>query len=431
MAGGKDQKDANAMIRETQAKTAAGTEALQTRNNADLDKSQGRSDDLYSSLRGGYGALASGGGTANNAASGAFGATIRPSGGGGAPATPAGPPDAAHGGRNALMDESLGGLREFSKTGGWDDATRASMNENIAGFKEMGKTGGINDADAARMRGGGVYDEFAKTGGLSDADRSNIRTRATSTIPSMFGSMRNEANRAAAVQGGYGPGKSALMSRLGRQQAGAGADAALNAELGITDRVTQGRLAGAGGMAESEGALQSLRTGNQLAGLRGATDTESNMVNSINAGRQFGIGGVGGQGEADRSAAMGARSTDLQERSLNQSAGAAAQSQANWEKAFAADQQNRGLEGLSSLYGGQGSGEYNLNKQYGLDTIGQQSGMGISGGSALKTGNKSWTDYAAPIAGAVAGGLTGGLSSVALGALKRKPQGGPVPMGAG
>lgn len=408
MAGGKDQKDANAMIRQTQAKTNAGSDALQTRNNSDLDEAKQRATDLYGTLRNSYGSLASGAvppGAAPSAVGNAGGG-----GGGGAPA-PAALPDSARGGRNALMEESLGGYRDFAKTGGWDANRTASMDQNIAGLKSIGQTGGINDADAARMRGGGVYDEYAKTGGLSDADRSNIRTRATSTIPSMFGSLKNEANRAATVQGGYGPGRSALMSRFGRQQAGAGADAALNAELGIADRVNSGRLAGAGGMAQSEGALQSLRTGNQLAGLRGASDVESGMVNSVNQGKMFGTQGVAGQGEADRAAAMGARDADLRERSLGMAGSAQAQSQANWERAFAADQQNRGLEGLSSLYGGQGSGEYNFNKGYGLDTVGQQSGMGLAAGSQLKSGNKSWMDYAAPIMGAAAGGLTGGLSS--------------------
>lgn len=420
MAGGKSQRDANNMLRDQAKKSEDAQNTFTARNTADENESKAHASDLYSTLTGKYKSLAGGQGANPNTgvptlnSAGAPGSPAAPGGGGGGGGfsnvptnnTVGGAPtagDLAHGGRSALMDESLKGYRDFADTGGWDPARRASMDQNIQGFKDFGKTGGIDAAGEARMRGGGVYDEFAKTGGLNDADKANIRARGNSVIPSMYGSMKDEANRMGAVQGGYGPGQSALMSRLGRQQAGAAQDAALNSELGITSQVNSGRLAGAGGMAQSEGALQGLKTGNQLAGMRGAADTEANMVNSINSGRQFGLGGIGQQGESDRSAAMNARETDLHAASVGQQGSALANQQANWEKAFAADQEHYGMEGLASLYGGQGSGEYNLNKQFQL-----QNNQGYNDradmASKLKTGNANWVkDYVAPLISSIRG----------------------------
>lgn len=435
MAGGKDQKDANAMLRQQQARSNAGTDAFSAQNLQDQEAARQRSGDLYNSLRAGYGNLAgqkiqTAGGPAGAIQSATVGGAIAPAarpgigGGGGEANPPPGKSNLPNEDRNALMEESLGGFREFSKTGGWDPNRVASMDQNIAGLKEFGKTGGLDAEAIQRMRGNGVYDEFAKTGGLSEQDRTNMRTRANSVIPSMFGSMRDQAARQGAVQGGYGPGQMALMSRLGRNQAGAAADTALNTELGITGAVNQGRQWGAGGMTSAEGQLQGLRTGNQLAGMTGAADVESGMVNSIAQGRMAGFGGISQQGQSDRQAQMDAARSRADIAHQNQMAGIAgssvSNSQANFERQFAADQEWRGLSGLESLYGGAGSGEYNQQRALDLQNRGMGVSQGMEGATALKTGNKSWADYAAPIAGAVAGGLTGGASIVATQALKKK-----------
>jgi hypothetical protein len=179
---------------------------------------------------------------------------------------------------NKAIDDSEASYRNFISSGGWDPNRVASMDQNIQGLKDFGKTGGLSDADVSRMQGGGVYDEFAKTGGLSAGDRANIRSRATSTIPQFYQNMKDQANAQAATQGGYGPGQSALMARFGRGQAAAGADASLNAELGITDKVNAGRLSGAAGMASTGKDIASLRTGNQLAGLTGAGGLEQGLL---------------------------------------------------------------------------------------------------------------------------------------------------------
>ena len=94
------------------------------------------------------------------------------------------------------------------------------------------------------------YEEFAKTGGISDADRANIRSRGAETGSAIFGNLRNEIARRGAVTGGYNPGGSASMARLAREQGIAAGKGARDTEMGISDAVRQGKLAGLGGMKE-------------------------------------------------------------------------------------------------------------------------------------------------------------------------------------
>ena len=145
---------------------------------------------------------------------------------------------------DAMFNRMQGNLAEIGETGGWDAGRKASMDQNIQGFEDIARTGGVDDAGQARMRGGGVYDEFAKTGGLGEMDRTRMRARGNSTIPAFYDAAKQEASRGAAVQGGYGPGQSALLGRMAREQSGAAATAARDTELGITDAVNKGTLSG-------------------------------------------------------------------------------------------------------------------------------------------------------------------------------------------
>jgi hypothetical protein len=159
---------------------------------------------------------------------------------------------------------------DVNRSQGQANAQYGGLNE---GYKSLMNPAA---ADPRLEQSGGVYKDFATTGGISDADRANIRARGTSTIPAFFDVAKNEANRARAVQGGYGPGTSGLMARFGRSQAAAGADAALNTELGISDRVSQGRQWGATGLenqARGDQTLNMQRTSLGLAGRQGLYDT--------------------------------------------------------------------------------------------------------------------------------------------------------------
>lgn len=97
------------------------------------------------------------------------------------------------------------------------------------------------------------FEEFANTGGYSPGDKANIRSRATSVIPSIYDNLNREVDRAGLVNGRMGPGSMALKAKLARQSAGDASRAALDAEVGIKDRVNEGRMFGATGIAGIEG----------------------------------------------------------------------------------------------------------------------------------------------------------------------------------
>jgi len=360
MGGGQNQKDANAMMSSGGAWETKQRDDAEARNQADIASAKAHGDDLYSTLRTAYGSLASG------AAGGSGGG----GGGGGAPAGPY---------NGSTTDPRFGTVEsdfnKYRETGGLDPTKQAGVEDSIAKLKGLG----YDQTTIDRMRGGGVYDEFAKTGGYTDQQKTDLRARATSAIPSMYGRMRDEANRASAVQGGYGPGKMALMARMSREGAGAMADASRNAEIDIGERVNANRLAGAGGMASSEGNLASLR-GQTLQSAMGG---EMGLAESIRSGKQYGTSGIANLAENDRSYAA-------------QRADAAAAG-GRFSASMDLQRMGMGLEGLQSLYSGGGAGEYNTANDYDLQNrFGSNSSL-ANFGSGMKGGNKSidWGKIAA------------------------------------
>lgn len=378
MGGGQDQKKANQMVSQQGREEQDAYTRANDRNQTDLSEAKDRQNQLWDPIKSGYQNIY------NQASSNdylpsiyaQFGGGASGSGGGGGGGGFAPPPD------SRLTDVSKF-YEDYMKTGGWDPSNVTSINDNIAKLKSLGY-----DPDTVnRLRGGGVFDEFSKTGGYSDNDLANIRARGTSTIPAFYAQAKADANRARAVQGGYGPGQSALMARFGRSQAAAGADAALNTELGIKSNVNQGRQWGASGMSGAEAALSDLR----LQSLSGASGIEKGLVESQRAGKEFGAQNLEQRAEADRAAAQAASSA------------AAGRSDAltRWALQFQADQEQAGLEGMKSLYGATPN-EYLAYKDFDLANRGQYAqGTGSAAGT-LKSGNKSWTDWIEPVAGAAA-----------------------------
>lgn len=194
---------------------------------------------------------------------------------------------------NPLRNELLSGYRNLSYSPvSAERVSTENFKPSFEGFNEMGRTGGLNDEAIQRMRGMGGFDEYAKTGGYSDADRANIRSRALSPIGSFASSARDELARRRSVQGGYSPGFDASSRAIRRDASRGIADASLNAELGIMDRVNEGRRWGIGGLTDAEGRLQTLKTGNQLAGWQGSLGAATGMadVETGNANRALNAG---------------------------------------------------------------------------------------------------------------------------------------------
>ncbi len=387
MGGGGEKKRTNAML-DTQNRQAQGEHnEYMGAVSSGLKGSQARASDMYNSMYGGLDRFTSGGGDYDPTKYGSLN-DFTDAGGGGGGSDPGGVGAAGAdprfgeaessyrnfmggGGVNTgMFDRMQGNLAEIGETGGWDAARRASMDQNIQGFKDIAKSGGVDAEGQARMRGSGVFDEFARTGGLSDIDRSRLRARGTSTVPAFYDAARQEAARGASVQGGYGPGQSALLGRMSREGAAEAAKAARETELGISDQVMQGRQWGGQNIASSEGALQGLLSSNRLAGLTGASTTEANMLNSIagnrtsaagtGAGNEVGMQGViqkgkmfgtqGLEGMAESAADRAARASAA---SGAASALSAAQKAANakWQAEFDRGGRQYGIEGMNSLYG--------------------------------------------------------------------------------
>lgn len=184
------------------------------------------------------------------------------------------------------------GYTKLASDGGYDPARRSSIMENVGGFKELGRTGGLDDNATSRMRGLGVADEFAVNGGYSDSDRANIRSKALSPISSYASTTNDELARRRSVQGGFGPGFDSASRAIRRDTSRAIADTSLNTELDIKDRVNSGRQWGSSQVAGNEGNLQTLRTGNMFRGLQGANDAEMGLQEGINRGTVTGLGGM-------------------------------------------------------------------------------------------------------------------------------------------
>lgn len=157
---------------------------------------------------------------------------------------------------------------------------------DLSTAKRFADTGGLEDADLERMRGLGVYDEFARTGGFSDTDTANIRAKALSPIGAFAQNERNELATRRNVQGGYSPGFDASQRALKRDTARNIASTSLDAELGISDRVREGRQWGASNAASSEMGIEQLRTSNQLEGSRQVAQIQQAMAQGVLGAQQ-------------------------------------------------------------------------------------------------------------------------------------------------
>lgn len=170
------------------------------------------------------------------------------------------------------------------------DPGKLDLGQGRQRYQNFIDTGGVDigamRAGQDKLGGGGVFEEFAKTGGLDEGARANIRQRATSVIPGFYQRMRDESERLGSVQGGYGPGRMALASRLARGEAAGAQDAALNAELGINQQVMEGRRFGAEG----------IQRHGQLLNASEQTAQETSQ-----RGKMFGTEGWAGSEESEQS----------------------------------------------------------------------------------------------------------------------------------
>jgi hypothetical protein len=165
------------------------------------------------------------------------------------------------------------------------------------------------------------------------------------------------------------------------------ADASLNAEMGINDRVREGRMAGAAGMSGAEGALQNQR----MQSITGAAGMDTQLEGNIFDRNRYGQEGLLNRAESDRGAAMSAASAN----SAND----------RWNQQFQFGKQMAGLEGMHSLYDSS-EGGYGRGLDYDLSNRGVN--QGSQGGNIDRrmqnNPQTSWKDYIGAGAG-IAGGF--------------------------
>lgn len=170
----------------------------------------------------------------------------------------------------------------------------------------------------------GGYREFSQTGGYSPEDIANMRSRGVSPVRAAYANAEREVNRQRSLQGGYSPNMTASLAKMAREQSQGMSDALQNTELGVQNAIRQGRLAGLGGMSQTElanndinarvgmfNASQQSRANelNQMLpyeALRGMTSLYgtspgmasifgNQLLSSIGQGGQFGQGIIGSQ----------------------------------------------------------------------------------------------------------------------------------------
>lgn len=263
------------------------------------------------------------------------------------------------------VDASIRDLRGFSSSGGYDPSRLGQIYndvDNLRNFESIDqpRLGQLRDQqnrlvnlDTSEARGDRdrmrlldpQFQDWADTGGYTEADKTNIRNRATSTIPSLYSGVRDEIARRNAMSGGYSPGYSASVRAISRDSARGTAEAAREAELGISDRVRSGRQYGLTGLATNRAATTDASTnilnqerqgleagtrlgqdldlalaGNRLRGLESGVEASSRLEADMANNRIRGAESSGnlslnaGTAEADRrlSALAGRRDTELE-----------------------------------------------------------------------------------------------------------------------
>ena len=122
------------------------------------------------------------------------------------------------------------------------------------------------------------YQQFAQTGGYSPTDIQELRARGTSPIRAAYGNTMMELDRARSLGGGYSPGYTAALSRAQTELPGQMADAMTGVNAKLAEDIRQGQLSGLGGMAgigSEMGGLSSAEAGRQLQA--GLANQEANL----------------------------------------------------------------------------------------------------------------------------------------------------------
>ena len=270
-------------------------------------------------------------------------------------------------------------------------------------FRRFADSGGVEEN---RLRVAHPYfREFAETGGYSDQDKRNIRSRATSPISSIYSGIRDDSARRGVVQGGYGPGRSALTSRLARDEAGAVGSTSLNAELGIMDRVHAGKQFGSGSLDRSEGNIQNTLQRGRMFGSSGLQSNEhlAAQISNANQARAAAIA----QGNVQLASSI--------DREILQLHAQLEVSNANRGAGIETGNVNRQF-GQDTTVAGMSQGQFNADRSYNFnlqDQLQNSQGQGYNAGATTvdqrmqNNPQRDWIGTGLQLAGAAGGAISG------------------------
>lgn len=389
--------------------------AFASRNDAQTGVDQQHANDLYGSISSGYQSLLNPDGTVTSNIEGRtpFGQGGYNAGGGGGGGIGVGGPGIYSEASDPRFGQATSGYNSFMNSlGGFDPTQAGNINTAIADFQDISRTGGVSDRNIQGIEGDGVFREFAQTGGYNDNDLANIRSRGTSVIPAMFGQIRQQSDQARSIQGGYGPGASALQGRLARQQASAVSDAALNTELGIKDKVNTGRQWGANSLSAADLALSQEQSYNRLAADTGSSQAALGLGTAEQQGRMFGTQGLAQMAEAARADATQRAGIGASSSAANASIQAALEMSAQKN---ALEQRLASYGGLQSLYSST-PGAYNSDMGFNLSNRAIDSTIQGGWANTLYGNNKGpdWGKWASLIGAGAATAFTGGAAAPLL-----------------
>jgi hypothetical protein len=110
-----------------------------------------------------------------------------------------------------------------------------------------------------------VYQNFAETGGYSPQDVQDLRARGIAPTRAVYENAQSDIDRQRKLSGGYGPQYVAAKAKLTRDLAQGISDTNVNVNAQLADAIRSGKLAGAGGLNQTDqaqlGALTSILGG--------------------------------------------------------------------------------------------------------------------------------------------------------------------------
>lgn len=92
------------------------------------------------------------------------------------------------------------------------------------------------------------YRYFANQGGFTPEEASEFRGRATATLPSYYEALKNQLESQNAVAGGFNVGFNPQMAKLAREKGRGASEAALGAEVDLSEMVRKNKLLGLEGV---------------------------------------------------------------------------------------------------------------------------------------------------------------------------------------